>query len=167
MTVNKIIREATPDDRSAILDLTARAFGQLDEVNIIEQLERDGDILFELVADFDGKIVGHILFYPIGVFGKLGAAWLGPLSVDPWMKREKIGTNLVNNGLKRLKESGAPLVFVLGHEWFYPRFGFTVEAAREFETPYKGPHFFALRFRFGPPMSGRLIFPDAFGTPGA
>jgi putative acetyltransferase len=167
VTVNKIIREATPDDRSAILDLTARAFGGLEEVEVIEQLERDGDILFELVADFDGKVVGHILFYPIGVFGKLGASGLGPMSVDPWMKREKIGTNLVNNGLRRLKESGAPLVFVLGHDWFYPRFGFNIEATSEFETPYKGPHFFGLRFRYGPPMSGRLIFPDAFGTPGA
>jgi putative acetyltransferase len=164
---NKIIRAATPDDRTAILDLTARAFGQLEEVEIIEKLERDGDIVLELVADFDNKIVGHIMFYPIGVYGKLGAVGLGPMCVDPWMKREKIGTMLVNRGLEIVQASGAPLVFVLGHDWFYPRFGFTVKATEEFETPYKGPHFFALRFRFGPPMSGRLIFPDAFGTPGA
>jgi putative acetyltransferase len=164
---NLIIRQATPDDRMAILDLTARAFGQLEEVEVIEQLERDNDILFELVADIDGKTVGHILFYPIGVFGKLGAVGLGPMCVDPWMKREKIGTALVNGGLQVVKDSGAPLVFVLGHDWFYPRFGFTVKATEEFESPYKGPHFFALRFRFGPPMSGKLIFPDAFGTPGA
>jgi putative acetyltransferase len=164
---NLIIREATPDDRMAILDLTARAFGQLEEVEIIEQLERDNDILFELVADIDGKIVGHILFYPIGVFGKLGAVGLGPMCVDPWMKRERIGTSLVNGGLQVVKDSGSALVFVLGHDWFYPRFGFNVEETAEFETPYKGPHFFALRLRYGPPMSGRLIFPDAFGTPGA
>jgi putative acetyltransferase len=167
VTDNKIIRLATPDDRAAILDLTARAFGQLEEVEIIEKLEIDGDILLELVADFDGKIVGHILFYPIGVFGKLGAVGLGPMCVDPWMKREKIGTNLVNRGLERVNDSGAALVFVLGHDWFYPRFGFNIDATHEFETPYKGPHFFGLRLRYGPPMSGRLIFPDAFGTPGA
>lgn len=167
MNRNLIIRQATPDDRAAILDLTARAFGQLDEVEIIETLERDSDILLELVADIDGKIVGHILFYPIGVFGKLGAVGLGPMSVDPWMKRGKIGTALVNAGLEVVKQSGAPLVFVLGHDWFYPRFGFNVKETEEFETPYKGPHFFAVRLRYGPPMSGKLIFPDAFGTPGA
>lgn len=167
MTANVTVRAATPNDRTAILDLTARAFGQLAEVEIIEMLERDGDIMLELVADLDGKVVGHILFYPIGVFGKLGAVGLGPMSVDPWMKRKKIGTALVNRGLEVMNESGAPLVFVLGHDWFYPRFGFTVQATEEFETPYKGPHFFALRFRFGPPMSGRLIFPPAFGKPGA
>ena len=167
MNKNLIIRAATPDDRMAILDLTARAFGQLEEVEIIEKLERDNDILFELVADIDGKIVGHILFYPVGVFGKLGAVGLGPMCVDPWMKRERIGTALVNGGLQVVKDSGAPLVFVLGHEWFYPRFGFTVKETDEFETPYKGPHFFAVRLRYGPPMSGKLIFPDAFGNPGA
>ena len=167
MNKNLIIRAATPDDRMAILDLTARAFGQLEEVEIIEKLERDNDILFELVADIDGKIVGHILFYPVGVFGKLGAVGLGPMCVDPWMKRERIGTALVNGGLQVVKDSGAPLVFVLGHEWFYPRFGFTVNETDEFETPYKGPHFFAVRLRYGPPMSGKLIFPDAFGNPGA
>ena len=167
MNENHIIRQATPDDRAAILDLTARAFGQLEEVEVIEKLAANEDILLELVADFDGKIVGHILFYPIGVFGKLGAIGLGPMCVDPWMKRQKIGTNLVNVGLERINASGASLVFVLGHDWFYPRFGFNIEATREFETPYKGPHFFGLRFRYGPPMSGRLIFPDAFGTPGA
>jgi putative acetyltransferase len=164
---NHIIRQATPDDRAPILDLTARAFGQLEEVEIIEKLAANEDILLELVADFDGKIVGHILFYPIGVFGKLGAVGLGPMCVDPWMKRQKIGINLVNRGLERINASGASLVFVLGHDWFYPRFGFNIEATREFETPYKGPHFFGLRFRYGPPMSGRLIFPDAFGTPSA
>jgi putative acetyltransferase len=162
-----IIREAAPDDRMAILDLTARAFGQLEEVNVIEKLERDGEIILELVAEKDGKIVGHILFYPIGVFKKLGAIGLGPMCVDPWMKRERIGTALVNRGLEFIRQSGASLVFVLGHDWFYPRFGFNVEATEEFETPYKGPHFFAIRFRYGPPMSGRLIFPDAFGTPSA
>ncbi len=167
MTASITIRDATPADRTPILDLTARAFGQLDEVEIIEKLERDGDIMLEIVAERDGKIVGHIIFYPVGVFGKLSAVGLGPMCVDPWMKREKIGTALVTRGLDVVKAAGAPLVFVLGHDWFYPRFGFTVEATKEFETPYKGPHFFALRFRFGPPMSGRLIFPDAFGTPGA
>jgi putative acetyltransferase len=162
---NRIIRQATPGDRAAILDLNTRAFGQPDEARIIQKLETDGDILLELVADFDGKIVGHILFYPVGVFGKLGAVGLGPMSVDPRNQGKGVGTMLVNEGLGFVKETGAPLVFVLGHDWFYPRFGFSVEATKAFETPYKGPHFFAVRFRHGPPMSGRLIFPDAFGNP--
>jgi putative acetyltransferase len=165
MSEATIVRQALPEDRAAILDLNTRAFGQPDEAAIIERLEKDGDILLELVAEQDGQVVGHILFYPVGVLGKLGAVGLGPMSVEPWVQREGVGSALVTRGLEVVRDSGAPLVFVLGHEYYYPRFGFSVEATKEFETPYKGPHFFAIRFRHGPPMSGRLIFPDAFGTP--
>jgi putative acetyltransferase len=127
-------------------------------------LEKDRDILLELVAEQDGQIVGHILFYPIGVLGKLGGAGLGPMCVDPWVQREGIGSYLMQAGLQRMKDAGVPIVFVLGHENYYPRFGFSVEATKDFETPLKGPHFMAIRLRFGPPMSGKLIFPEAFGV---
>jgi putative acetyltransferase len=165
MAEARSMREATPADREAILDLNRRAFGRPDEADIIVKLEKAGDILLELVAEQDSQIVGHILFYPLGVKGKLGAAGLGPMSVDPWIQREGVGSGLVVAGLERMRAAGAPLVFVLGHETYYPRFGFSTDATKDFETPLKGPHFFAIRFRFGPPMSGRLIFPDAFGIP--
>jgi putative acetyltransferase len=165
MADQRTIREARPADREAILDLNRRAFGQPDEADIVARLAKDGDILLELVTEHEGQIIGHILFYPLGVFGKLGAAGLGPMSVDPWMQKDGVGSGLVRAGLQAMKDAGVPLVFVLGHEKYYPRFGFSVEATKDFETTLKGPHFFAIRFRFGPPMSGKLVFPDAFGIP--
>ncbi len=162
---SKIIRDATPGDREAILDLNRRAFGRPDEAEIVAKLEKAGDILLELVAEHDGQIVGHILFYPLGVLGKLGAAGLGPMCVDPWVQREGVGSFLVRKGMMHMQEAGVPIVFVLGHETYYPRFGFSVQATKDFETQLKGPHFFASRLRFGPPMSGKLIFPEAFGVP--
>lgn len=161
----RTIRIMTEADGPAVQDLNTRAFGQPDEAKIVKQLETEGDVLLQLVAEMDEQIVGHILFYPIGVFNKLGAVGLGPMSVDPWVQGEGIGSQLVMSGLQTMKDSGVPIVFVLGHENFYPKFGFSVEAASAFETPLKGPHFMALRMRYGPPMSGRLIFPDAFGVP--
>lgn len=159
-----VIRVARPDDKPAIQDLTMRAFGQEDEARIIRQMESEGDVLLQMVAEMEERIVGHVLFYSIGVRGKLGAAGLGPMSVDPWVQREGIGKSLVNSGLAMMREGGAPIVFVLGHDWFYPRFGFTVEATEQFQSAYKGPHFFAVRLRHGPPMSGELLFPRAFGA---
>lgn len=165
MTDKVSVRIATQADKPAILDLNTRAFGQPDEATIVEKLEKDGDVLLQLVAEMDGQIVGHILFYPMGVLGKLGGAGLGPMSVDPWVQREGVGSRLVMTGLQMLKDSSVPIVFVLGHSEYYPRFGFSVEQAGEFETTLKGPHFMALRMRFGPPMSGKLVFPQAFGVP--
>jgi putative acetyltransferase len=161
---NVKLRTATEADRPAIADLNTRAFGQPDEARIVADLEKAGDVLLQIVAEQDGRIVGHILFYPLGVRGKLGAVGLGPMSVDPSLQRSGVGSKLVRAGLNMLQTSGAPIVFVLGHETYYPRFGFSVDAAEEFETPLKGPHFMAVRMRHGPPMSGELIFPEAFGV---
>lgn len=158
-----VIRVALQTDKPAIQELTTRAFGQENEARIIRQIETDGDAQLQLVAEMGGRVVGHVMFYAIGVRGKLGATGLGPMSVDPWVQREGVGTMLVNTGITMARDAGAPIMFVLGHDWFYPRFGFNVEATEPFNSIYKGPHFYGLRFRFGPPMSGDLIFPRAFG----
>ncbi len=165
MTDKVFIRVATRDDIPAVLDITSRAFGRPDEAAIIEKLMADEDVLVQFVAELDGAIVGHVLFYPVGVFGRLGAAGLGPMSVEPWVQREKIGTTILRTALEEVKRAGIPLVFVLGHPEYYPRFGFAAETTKPFESPLKerGAAFMALRLRYGPPMSGRLIFPQAFG----
>lgn len=159
-----VIRPFRPQDRAAVLDLTTRAFKQKDEAQIIEKLEKSGEIWLEVVAEREGRIVGHILFFSLGVFGRLGALGLGPMCVDPKLQKRGIGSDLVNFGLNQAKISGVPIVFVLGHENYYPRFGFSVEATKDFESEYKGPHLMAVRYRYGPPMSGRLIYPEAFGA---
>lgn len=158
------LRLATEADRPAIADLNTRAFGQPDEARIVAELEKAGDVLLQLVAEINERIVGHILFYPMGVRGKLGGAGLGPMSVDPSLQRSGVGSQLARAGLKMLQDSGAPIVFVLGHADYYPRFGFSESAAAEFDCKFKGPHFMAVRMRYGPPMSGELIFPSAFGV---
>ena len=159
-----IIRTARQADQPAIQELTTRAFGQEDEARIIRQLEQDGEALLQLVAEMDGRIVGHVMFYLLGVRGRLSAAGLGPMSVDPWVQKRGVGKQLVNAGLTMMREGGVPIVFVLGHDWFYPKFGFTVDNTEPFQSTYKGPHFFAVRLRPGPPMSGELLFPRAFGA---
>jgi len=89
-----LIRVAWQDDKPAIADLNTRAFEQEDEARIITQLEKDGDVVLQLVAELDGRLVGHILFFAIGVRGKLGAVGLGPMSVDPWVQRLKMLSRL-------------------------------------------------------------------------
>jgi putative acetyltransferase len=164
MMEKPVIRVALQSDKPAIAELNTRAFGREAEARIIRQLEADGDVIIQLVAEMEGRIVGHILFYALGVRGRLGGAGLGPMSVDPWVQKEGIGRQLVTHGLAMLREAGCAIVFVLGHDGFYPKFGFTVEATEPFQSVYKGPHFLAVRLRFGPPLSGELLFPAAFGA---
>jgi len=75
-----------------------------------------------------------------------------------------IGKGMLSQGLGYLQQKGVALVFVLGHPDYYAKFGFNAAATADFDGPFKGnPAFMALRLRYGPPMSGRLIYPDAFG----
>jgi putative acetyltransferase len=158
------MRDARPDEHALIADLNTRAFGRPDEARIIEQLRKDEEVAMEIVAEQEGNVIGHALFYFMRVFGKLGAIGLGPMSVDPWIQREGIGKSLIHYGLKSLQDNGVAVVFVVGHPEYYPKTGFSQEVAKDFESPFKGPEMMAIRLRYGPPMSGRLIFPSAFGV---
>lgn len=158
------IRDAAPADHPAIAELVTKAFGRPDEAQIVEKLRADGDIMLELVGDADGALIGHLVFYTLRVLGRLSAMGLGPVSVDPWIQREGVGAALIQNALIFAHHKGEALVFVLGDPKFYERFGFKAETADAFEGPLKGkPEFMAVRLRYGPPMSGKLIFPEAFG----
>lgn len=159
------VRDATPADAADIRALTTRAFGRNDEALLIDALEKDESSLLQIVATMDDQIVGHLLVYPVGVYQRMGAVGIGPMSVDPWVQREGIGKGLMDFCVSGLKAAGVPLIFVLGHADYYPKFGFRVSTTDPFETPIKGPSFFALRLRAGPPMAGKLIFPEPFGIP--
>ncbi len=159
------LRQATAADAPAVRELTTKAFGRPDEAAIIEKLEADDAVYLQVVAEMDGQIVGHVLFYPVGVRGKLSGLGLGPMSVDPWVQKEGIGKSMAQYGLKACEEAKVPIVFVLGHPEYYPKLGFSQDAAKEFESPWPdNPAFMAIRLRYGPPMSGQLIFPKAFGV---
>jgi putative acetyltransferase len=165
MIENTHLRPARKSDVPAIADLATRAFGRPDEGRIIERLEADGDVWLQAVAEQDDQIIGQCTFYFLPVKGRLGALGLGPMSVDPWIQKQGVGRGLMAFGVEAAQRAGVPIIFVLGHADYYPRAGFSADVAKEFKSPWTGrPEFMALRLRAGPPMSGELIFPKAFGV---
>ena len=48
------------------------------------------------------------------------------MAVAPEFQNRGIGSLLVRRGLEMCLDSGFPVVVVLGHPHFYPRFGFTM-----------------------------------------
>jgi putative acetyltransferase len=91
---------------------------------------------------------------------------LGPISVTPERQREGIGSALIGEALRLAEERGEPLVLVLGHANYYPRFGFrpATELGITPPDPSTGDEFFmALPLRaYDPSLRGRVIFPPAF-----
>jgi len=157
------IRPARPADMDAIAALNDAAFGGPDEGAIVRVLHRDGDSLLSLVAEVGGEIAGHIEFFRIWVSGAPLAAGLGPMSARPGLQKQGVGARLIRHGLAALKEAGETIIFVLGHDTYYPKFGFTEAAAKPFSAPWSGPHFMALRLAPGGPEAGKLSYPPAFG----
>ena len=125
MAVSINIREERPEDIPAIREVNRIAFGQSQEGTLTDALRANNGVLLSLVAVSKSKVVGHILYSPIVVGGKFIGAALGPMAVLPDYQGQGIGSQLVDTGNRQLKEAGCAFIIVLGHTWFYPRFGFT------------------------------------------
>ncbi|MEM0985229.1 MAG: N-acetyltransferase [Pseudomonadota bacterium] len=158
----RAIRPATSAYGPAIAALNDAAFEGPDEARILQKLDDDGDMLLSWVLADGDVIIGHIAFFKILVDGKDIAAGLGPMSVAPGHQRRGHGSALVRAGLAAIKPQGRPVVFVLGHPTFYPRFGFAPELATAFQAPWSGPAFMAKPMSDDAPKEGVLTYPDAF-----
>ncbi|MBT9473693.1 MAG: N-acetyltransferase [Pseudomonadota bacterium] len=160
-----MIRHARPADHAAIRDIVHAAFGQADEADLVERLRAAGDVMFELIEeDENGEIVGHILYSRLWADSVHLYAALAPLAVRPDRQRDGVGKRLTAASLETAKEFGAHAVIVLGHPEYYPKFGFSAQAAAKVKSPYSGsPAFMALALEDGALDEALLVaYPDAF-----
>jgi putative acetyltransferase len=126
------IRPEKPEDIPAIRIVNERAFGRPAEADLVDALRRSGKTVISLVAEDDGIVVGHIFFSAVMIQSNgtgLRGVGLAPLAVIPERQNQRIGSMLIEQGLRRCREDGHPFVVVLGHPHYYPRFGF-VPASR-------------------------------------
>lgn len=121
------IRREVPGDFPVVFEVVRRAFGQPDEAKLVEALRGPSDPQIPLVAVEGDRVVGHVFFSPVSIESP-DAGWaaigLAPLAVDPDYQNRGIGSALARAGLEACVELGEPIVFVLGHPQYYPRFGF-------------------------------------------
>ena len=163
-----MIRAATPSDFPAIRAVISHAFGQSEEANLVEQLRADGDALVDLVEASDIALQGHIFYSPLKIEGPdyvVNAAALAPVSVLKAFQKTGIGSALIRAGNARCAELGLEAIVVLGHEAYYPKFGFSAALAESLEAPFSGPHFMALELKPGAlKAGGRVRYAKAFGV---
>ena len=161
-----VIRLETPSDVAAICVVEVAAFPTPAEARLVEDLCAAGDAVFSLVAVDGGRVVGHAMFSKMAA--PFPALALGPVAVLPERQRTGIGSLLIRDGIARSEAAGWAGIFVLGNPAYYGRFGFRVERASAFESPYAGPHLMALALgRDDPPTSsGRIQYAAAFASLG-
>jgi putative acetyltransferase len=129
------VRLTTARDIAKIPPLVEAAFGRHDEGLLVTELRDHGDMVLEFVATDREQLIGHVMLSRM-VSPPLTLV-LAPVSVHPDWQGKGIGSTLVRAATEAAEEAGWTAIFVLGDPNFYGRFGFEVEQAEAFDTPYQ------------------------------
>jgi putative acetyltransferase len=165
-----VIRSETDADGGAITDVTVAAFKTLEishhtEQSIIAALRAARALTLSLVAEVDGRVIGHIAFSPVTISdGTLNWYGLGPVSVLPAYQRQGVGKALIREGLARLKAMNAQGCCLVGHPDYYRKFGFINMPGLVLEG-VPPEVFFALSFGGHTPQ-GSVAFHEGFKADG-
>jgi putative acetyltransferase len=167
--LNLTIRSETPADIAAIEAVTSAAFASAPhadgtEQHIVNALRRAGKLTLSLVAAAEGVVIGHVAVSPVSISdGSLRWFGLGPISVAPEHQRRGVGSRLMREALRGLRERGAAGCVVVGEPAYYGRFGFVVNP----DLVYPGipaEYFQVLAFDSSR-ARGRVTYDEAFRAP--
>jgi len=154
--MNITIRQEIPTDYPIVFNLVEEAFRTMKYSNqtehfLVEKLRKNEDIFIpelSLIAELEGKIVGHILLSKIhikdneNIFELLS---LAPVSVLPAFHKKGIGSQLVRESHRIAKSLGHTSVLLIGHKDYYPRFG------------YQPAHLFGIKFPFDSALENCMV----------
>ncbi|MAD96085.1 MAG: GNAT family N-acetyltransferase [Flavobacteriaceae bacterium] len=143
------IRQETKRDHREVFNVIEKAFKEAEftdhtEHFLVERLRKSDAFIpgLSLVAEDKGRIVGHILLTKIKIKNRsteFDSLALAPVSVLPEFQGKGIGGKLILESHKRAKELGHKSIVLLGHENYYPRFGYKQADMYGIELPFEVP----------------------------
>ncbi len=171
-TINNLtIRPEELKDYAKIVLINNLAFAQKNEAKLIEKIRQSDRYIRELslVAVLDNKVIGHIMFSYIDLIAEeiTKVLALAPVAVLPEYQKQGIGSLLVKTGLEIAEKLEAPMIIVLGHPKFYPRFGFELAVNYGIKSPFDVPNdTFMVKFlaQNSKNYRGKISYPSAFNN---
>ena len=167
-----IIRQEHNEEFHSIYALVKAAFESAEhadgnEPDLVNALRKSDSYIPELslVAEIDGKIVGHIMFTKLKIGNQVQLA-LAPLSVLPDYQKQGIGTALIQEGHTRARALGYEYSVVLGSEKYYPRTGYLPAKNYGIFAPFNVPdeNFMACKLsENAPAVCGIVQYAKEFG----
>jgi len=134
MSKSIIIRQEEERDHPIVFKLIKAAFAKMDmsdhkEHHMVERLRKSTAFVPELsmVAVSGDEIVGHIILSRIQIINDHDiheSLALAPVSVLPEYQNQGIGGKLINAVHTKAKALGFGSIVLLGHDQYYPRFGY-------------------------------------------
>lgn len=169
------MKQETWADFAQVFEVNRFAFGQESEAKLVNALRKNKTVFvpeLSFVAEVNNKIVGHILFTKINIKEDLEnmheSLALAPMAVLPTFQNQGIGGQLIRKGFEVAKELGFKSVIVLGHEHYYPKFGFKPADKWNIRAPFEVPLnvFMAIELKADglKNISGTVIYPEEFYT---
>jgi predicted N-acetyltransferase YhbS len=166
-----IIRPETEQDYASINEINCLAFNKESD-DLVEKIRQSREYIpkLSLVAALDGEVVGHVMFSKAKIVSdrlSTPVLALGPIAVRPEHQKQGIGSALIRHGMQKGTELNYPLVLLIGHPSYYPRFGFQPARALGFELrqfKVSDNVFMVCELIAGSlqAISGEMIYSDAF-----
>ncbi|CCQ93648.1 GCN5-related N-acetyltransferase [[Clostridium] ultunense Esp] len=148
--MNIKIRQEKGTDYKVSENLVEKAFKNAEYSDQKEHLLvaklRKSDVFvpeLSLVAELDGETVGQIMLTKLIIENeenRYNTLALAPVSVLPEHQNKGVGSKLISESLKVAKEIGFKSVIVLGHDKYYPRFGFKPASIWGIKAPFEVPN---------------------------
>ncbi len=170
------IRQERPSDYPQVFHLIEAAFrhekySDKREQFLVERLRStDGFIPdLSLVAEMDRQVVGYILLSKVKIAtvqDEITALALAPVAVLPAFQGKGLGAALILKAHDTARDLGYQSVIVLGHEKYYPKFGYQPLHHFHLSLPFDAPPENCMAIELVPGalknLTGKVVYPDAF-----
>jgi predicted N-acetyltransferase YhbS len=142
--MNIEIRPEIPADIDEINDRSKLVFGQDNEAKLVDHVRQGPNFIpqLSLVAFSDDELIGYILFSRIAITNgdfRHQSLGLASMIVHPAYQKRGVGAKLIAIGLQKATELAYTDVFVFGHEFYFPKFGFVPAARWNIRPPFDAP----------------------------
>lgn len=135
------IRPEQPGEEHTVRAVHACAFPTDNEARLVDALRVCEAFIpgLSLVAVEAAEIVGHILLSRVAIEGERSgrALALAPVAVHPDHQGTGIGSALIRAAIDEARRCAEPLIVLVGHANYYPRFGFVRAAPLGINPPFE------------------------------
>jgi len=148
--MNVTIRTEAREDFKAVFELVKNAFENQEysdhkEHHLVARLRNSDAFIPELslIAEIDHQIVGYVLLTKIKIIDANASSYtslaLAPVAVLQAFQGKGIGGTLIEAAHDKARDLGFGSVVLLGHENYYPKFGYKLTKEFGIKLPFDVP----------------------------